>query len=812
MNDATTKDQLEDLASLFLPDILHPIHSAGNTPGGTNLKTSASTGHTTTSANLIKQEEYDGLSPDFNLLPRDSIGSSSNTPSATTTTNTTATNTTNFQDFLSNNNFINRSNNKSNMMSSYMMPNDSQSDQLYSQQSQQQQQQQPSYSHVNHYAPYIPYEANAGMASASSHHGHHGHQQQHMTMSLINSTFQPYPSQQGSNQMSPSPMPTQQQQQQYGSYQYPNTLNSSLSSTYLNGLSGWYPSNNSSTTNFDNLMTTGGYQQQQQPQSYVPDILQQQQQQSAQSQQNSQPQQSQSMEGIQIQYDERESSSSLPKKKKVKGRRNRNTKATDVEIDYKPFKLKRLLDFKQSGVTSSNDYKLIDKDNNEIEIDFCGFLNGRFLTNDIDNNNYIFTKNELQRESGEETVPKVVNKKEDPKVISCYRRNYIQISLNVNIHGFKGSNSKLLKLQTSEYGYTITRVIKYFKIEILAATNISNSKNVPILIRNDPKDIEKDKDKDLKKNVQANYEYKDDLVKPGPITSQEHILILNDECQIENGAIDKFFVIKKLQFKNATPNNGNLTFQNYYHLKIKLSCIVADLYYDDYIEEDGAIGNDASAATTNNGGDNNEIILAELISEPIIVRGRNPSFYAERKDILIKGRHPNSRGSFKMATQPISHINVQVDDQDLDYHDEDDEEGVAAGEDEEASGSGPANMEEDDDDQHIQTINPEEDNNEDDGSPISFNNEEQRARAGSLVTTNSQIPPLAYSTNQSALDVKNVKKYKYFPISNVYYLPPINVVYFPHRAHQSQKGEEADPQVEPAVVNHTKKSSNVYFK
>ena len=60
----------------------------------------------------------------------------------------------------------------------------------------------------------------------------------------------------------------------------------------------------------------------------------------------------------------------------------------------------------------------------------------------------------------------------------------------MSIRGFK-NDSKLLKLQTSEYGYTTTRVIKYFKIEVLAAANNSNSKGVPIIIKNENKDIER---------------------------------------------------------------------------------------------------------------------------------------------------------------------------------------------------------------------------------------------------------------------------------------------------------------------------------
>ena len=85
---------------------------------------------------------------------------------------------------------------------------------------------------------------------------------------------------------------------------------------------------------------------------------------------------------------------------------------------------------------------------------------------------------------------KLLSTKENPKVVSCYRRNYIQISANMSIRGFK-NDSKLLKLQTSEYGYTTTRVIKYFKIEVLAAANNSNSKGVPIIIKNENKDIER---------------------------------------------------------------------------------------------------------------------------------------------------------------------------------------------------------------------------------------------------------------------------------------------------------------------------------
>ena len=158
-------------------------------------------------------------------------------------------------------------------------------------------------------------------------------------------------------------------------------------------------------------------------------------------------------------------------KKKSKGRK-RDLKHTLVEIDYKPAKLKKLLDLTPSGATSMNDYKIIDNNNKEVAVEFSGFLNGKFFTNDTDNNNYLFTKNELQKE---ESKPL-----EDPKIVSCYRRNYIQVLMNMRLAGVT-NDFKLLKLQTSEYGYSTTRVIKYFKIEIQAMTNISNSKSVPII-------------------------------------------------------------------------------------------------------------------------------------------------------------------------------------------------------------------------------------------------------------------------------------------------------------------------------------------
>ena len=49
-------------------------------------------------------------------------------------------------------------------------------------------------------------------------------------------------------------------------------------------------------------------------------------------------------------------------------------------------------------------------------------------------------------------------------------------------------------------------------------------------------------------SLPSNYEYKADNVLPTYINTNEYVIILNDE-PISNGMIDKYFVVKKLQFK-----------------------------------------------------------------------------------------------------------------------------------------------------------------------------------------------------------------------------------------------------------------------
>ncbi|CAN3501478.1 hypothetical protein DICA1_D09890 [Diutina catenulata] len=464
-----------------------------------------------------------------------------------------------------------------------------------------------------------------------------------------------------------------------------------------------------------------------------------------------------------------------PAEARRKVRRKEVPGASKFQFDYRAPQLRHLLDFKREQPSAAEaPFKIVDKDNNEVHVEFGGFLNGRFLTNDMDNSNYIVSRNQAAAAAaGSGPLP--------PRVISCYRRNYIQLSMNMRVSGIQ-SPSPLLRLQTSEYGYTITRVIKYFKLDISARTRVPNaSQSVPIFIRDLLKETEREK------KAQAT-EPDEDMVVPSQIISNEHIVQLNDESPVVDGCINRYFVIKQLQFKNATPNNGNLTFQNYYHLVVKLSAVVADLYYDDYMEEDG-VSHTQGAADANT----NEITLCELRSEPVIVRGRNPNFYADRKDVLIKGRSSLSKRSYRMATA-----------------------GEAADDDDTTEATDPLHL------------GPElalETQLEPPPAPEPEPEPEPEPVANAVAAHSSAAhdppsdPSVATASplaqiNHDTPDLRGLSRYNYFPISNVYYLPPINVVYIPH-THRS-KEESVPPDSKsapknPAQPRERRKSSNVYF-
>lgn len=421
-----------------------------------------------------------------------------------------------------------------------------------------------------------------------------------------------------------------------------------------------------------------------------------------------------------------------------------------IQIRYNQKKLTRLLDLKDTS--PQNHYTIYDKNGSSVSVNFSCFLTGKLLTNDFDNSIYL-----LMAENADPT------KKHDAKVISCYRRNLLLIAMNVKLSGFT-TDEKLLRLQNSEYGYSVSRVIKWFKIQVLAVPSSDPNTSVPVLIR-----VPKDKD---------GLASKGDIV-PTLINEPDHTVTLNN-AEIKNGAIDNYFLVKQLQFRKATPYNGKLTLQNYFQLKVRLKAIVADLYYDDYIDEFSATSGDT---------DRNEILLHEVTSEPIIVRGRNPLFYEERNDILLGNRNPDVKNSFEA-------LRAYKDD-DNDDNDED-------------TSTNPVSNAVVSQESHSEEPGPlEEDEEEEDEAEAA--REEPVEDAEEEPSREASVPRRLDSPDLKALSVDK-GRYKYFPISSIYYLPPITSVYFPHGAHQKTgmvRGEPASDQEHPP---QRRSSSNVYFK
>ena len=94
-------------------------------------------------------------------------------------------------------------------------------------------------------------------------------------------------------------------------------------------------------------------------------------------------------------------------------------------------------------------------------------------------------------------------------------------------------------------------MIKYFKIEVLAAANNSNSKGSYNYQEREQGYREEREKRSKKMSLPSNYEYKADNVLPTYINTNEYVIILNDE-PISNGMIDKYFVVKNYNLKCNT--------------------------------------------------------------------------------------------------------------------------------------------------------------------------------------------------------------------------------------------------------------------
>ncbi|WPK25944.1 hypothetical protein PUMCH_003282 [Australozyma saopauloensis] len=387
----------------------------------------------------------------------------------------------------------------------------------------------------------------------------------------------------------------------------------------------------------------------------------------------------------------------------------------DLHIDYSPEALLRLLDMNLK-VEQSNEHQVTDAFGNPCEVEIKGFLHGRFCTNNYDN--YIYQMSSTGAIDEYQTYA--------PLVISCYRRNF----LNIHI---------VMQASSTDNLSVDGELVEQYRLEIDATAENPDANDSSFSLRdndNDAKDFSKVGDNLTVETIGKSHTIKSNELSP-----------------------ESFFMVRKLKFNSSTINSLKLNSQTYYCLIVRL---VADT---------------ASGSK----------VLQTLTSAPIIVRGRNPSFYNTRKDIVIKPKSPCFKASYGHSHSQIQRFALE----------------------EALSEPRPSSREEyyeDSSDTHTQSRNEdaygENASESEEDSPL----EEERDTSNEVYID--QV--LESMSNNPG------KNYHYFPVLNVYYTPPVNVVYFPHGAHlanaQTDTAEETVEGDSKQKDGNTTKRKKVYFK
>lgn len=361
-----------------------------------------------------------------------------------------------------------------------------------------------------------------------------------------------------------------------------------------------------------------------------------------------------------------------PKRRRKEPKRRTHEAVERFPINYTDAALLRLLDLREKSRECVRDAQ-----GNPISVTFRGFLSGRFKTNDLDNYNY-YAWLKLDTAGGA------------PKIIVCYRRNFIHANVNLHVDARSDIYVKLEK-------------VGQWRIETTGLCVGTDTENFILYGDYAAKDTK---------------EYsRPDAIQVSPISGLEPVLVGDAQ---QNG----YYSVNKMQFKASTSNSLQFDYQTYARIQVRLVAVT-----------------DFQAVT-----------VCELESVPIIVRGRNPSFYKERQDISLKGRISAARESYTECGPVANELAVHAE-----KHDSE------------------SLLDKSDD-------------------------EEPRAVDVDTLLAEQLTDSMGKPTN-----------YKYFPITSVYYLPPIHVVYFPHRAHQF-KGSDAAPAPESAETPEEKKQSRMYFR
>ncbi|KAJ8142467.1 hypothetical protein OY671_004377 [Metschnikowia pulcherrima] len=422
-------------------------------------------------------------------------------------------------------------------------------------------------------------------------------------------------------------------------------------------------------------------------------------------------------------------------------KRGRPMNTTQISVDYSGPALDRLVDLKRT--TENGCVAVYAGSGAPVTFSLQGFLHGRLLSNDQDNHNYI------QSSAGSVDPAQIYQ----PQVISCYRRNFINLHLHLAADD--------IPAQMLIEGLLVTR----FRVEITAITDKSSPEPVALL---------------------------DNEHEPEPRRAGDHVSVetIGPSHVIEPSNMLKsaFWRVKKLQFKSATANSTNLAFQTYYRFLVRLYAETAS-------------------------GDH---VVDELVSNPIIVRGRNPSFYQQKNDVLIKAKSPNAMASYSHSAQALPLLRER-----LTSHSKTSLEPIVSTESGSLSAENPPVKSEAGSPEPVKIERPEKKADSDEESASEDETGSQVKKPTSDLRVANAAGPVDLQTILAGLSKKKGDKYHYFPISNVYYLPPINVVYFPHAAHHTDADADRDGEAKTDVGAHTpasqtgsdrKPSSKVYFK
>ncbi|GMG19852.1 unnamed protein product [Ambrosiozyma monospora] len=310
--------------------------------------------------------------------------------------------------------------------------------------------------------------------------------------------------------------------------------------------------------------------------------------------------------------------------------------------------------------------------------------------------------------------------------IACYRRNFNLLSISL---GFSAparyyvdtDSGNDTKLEISNIRMSVESTSNFSKelVEILIFDSSSNNTTTPV-----------------SSTKNKNSPGRDDPINSGAAGSPSLLYMNTNQVSLVPFQGVKTIVLKRFQFKKATPNNGKSVAKDYYYINLNL-----DLDF------------------TN--GETKRIKTVRSIA--ISVRGRNPSFYNDRNEVLISKDFSKLRMDQRATQRHYNNFNNH-------------------------------------------TNQPKPNNNNVPDQPYrlptkrSIYGMSPDAPTGPISTSPATTAANPTTSNSFSLSNSNKRKrtsslelesrYTYFPIKSNYYLPPVHVYWFPHNAAHKERSND----------------------